>query len=120
MDPVPENAPASTKLMAAFAACPAIPLVTIDTVVDDLIGVDLDNLATMPGSPARVLCSQFLYYIKSNYKLRSELTRLPGQMDLMSKVIMQAAEAAKKKSIPRIKEDTSGRSSARRLQAAER
>ena len=115
----------NSRMAALVGRCVKRSSITLDDFVGDLMDLSADELKLLPGSPAKVMCAQFLYYVKLNKQLsRVEERKLQPDQIIYDSVKaaqfrIQEAEQRKKK-LERKKEKESGTAAGARAGSASR
>ena len=78
------------KMAAIVGRCVRKDTITLDDFVGDLMDLSADELKLLPGSPAKVMCAQFLYYVKLN----KHLSRAEERKAAPDQVIYDSVKAA--------------------------
>jgi len=61
-----------TRIAGAIERAGCTSFCTIDMFMGETLKMDLDDLATMPGTPGAVLTAQFAHYMRSSVNLTEE------------------------------------------------
>lgn len=82
-----------TDIFAALARVPPVPITSLEGIAEfALVVPDPETLAEMPGTPAQVLVSQFVFYARKSFQLAEAMRRDAGQFELIRAATMRLEE----------------------------